>query len=108
MPLYQTSADLPRDAKAWKRDNKIFLDQRKSHMSLVRRCRFVLQDGKKFTELSDKLRRYLGSLLSYCTWEFMQVLKASFRKSRASTDPSLDLLERINARTGVETQAQRE
>ena len=74
MPRYAFAADLPFEPKAWKGNTKVLIEQRKTHMNLLRRCKFVLRDGKKFTELSAKLRRYLGTIFGYCTWEFMQVL----------------------------------
>jgi hypothetical protein len=74
VPRYAVTTDLPFDHKAWKRNTQVFIKQRETHMNLLRRCKFVLRDGKKFAELSAKLRRYLGTIFDYCTWEFMQVL----------------------------------
>ena len=74
MPPYAVTTDLPFDPRAWEGNTQTLIEQRKKHMNLLRRCKFVLRDGRKFAELSAKLRRYLGTIFSFCTWEFMQVL----------------------------------
>lgn len=49
------------------------LESRKAHMSLLKRCKFILKDSKGFEKLTLKLVECIENLDKMCSWQLALV-----------------------------------
>ena len=53
--------------------NERKLERRKAHMSLLKRCKFVLKDSKGFDRLTLKIIECIENLDKMCSWQLALV-----------------------------------